>query len=218
MQIEIAGLWVAQKFACTRYLTIKKLAVLRKIVVIYGTLRVALLSCFEASVSSPIRSSPIGKEGVPKKVINIIFFPLFYLAVFIGEKYEPILVDNTYKVTMRLTIRGVSASGMKILIISCIDNDVFSHKLSKLNSLKFILNTKDYGTYVCLSKNSLGETDGQIKLYRKSSKQYHQPPRKHVLSEELTAQNIIKNVYYDKGTLPLTLPILGKSQLLPLFS
>ncbi|ODM94538.1 Lachesin, partial [Orchesella cincta] len=50
-----------------------------------------------------------------------------------GEKYEPILEDNTYKVTMRLTIRGVSAS--------------------------------DYGTYVCLSKNSLGETDGQIKLY-----------------------------------------------------
>ncbi|ODM89206.1 Neural cell adhesion molecule 1, partial [Orchesella cincta] len=27
-----------------------------------------------------------------------------------GEKYEPILEDNTYKVTMRLTIRGVSAS------------------------------------------------------------------------------------------------------------
>jgi hypothetical protein len=24
-----------------------------------------------------------------------------------GEKYEPILLDNAYKVTMRLTIRGV---------------------------------------------------------------------------------------------------------------
>jgi len=48
----------------------------------------------------------------------------------------PILLDNVYKITMKLTIRGVTA--------------------------------EDYGSYVCLSKNSLGETDGHIKLYRES--------------------------------------------------
>ncbi|KAK2585131.1 hypothetical protein KPH14_008638 [Odynerus spinipes] len=50
-----------------------------------------------------------------------------------GEKYEPTLSDNAYKVHMKLTIRSVAMS--------------------------------DYGTYKCISKNSLGETDGSIKLY-----------------------------------------------------
>ncbi|CAG7733809.1 unnamed protein product [Allacma fusca] len=50
-----------------------------------------------------------------------------------GEKYEAVLLDNAYKVTMQLTIREVSAA--------------------------------DFGTYVCRSKNSLGDTDGNIKLY-----------------------------------------------------
>lgn len=50
-----------------------------------------------------------------------------------GAKYEPTLVDNAYKVQMKLTIRSVQQS--------------------------------DYGSYKCVSKNSLGETDGTIKLY-----------------------------------------------------
>lgn len=43
--------------------------------------------------------------------------------------------DNTYKVTMKLTI--------------------------------FAVELADFGVYRCISKNSLGETDGSIKLYRK---------------------------------------------------
>ncbi|XP_047347784.1 limbic system-associated membrane protein-like isoform X3 [Vespa velutina] len=50
-----------------------------------------------------------------------------------GEKYEPTLSDDTYKVQMKLTIRSVTMS--------------------------------DYGIYKCISKNSLGETDGSISLY-----------------------------------------------------
>lgn len=52
-----------------------------------------------------------------------------------GTKYEPVLIDNAYKIHMKLTIRAVSKS--------------------------------DFGTYKCISKNSLGETDGTIKLYGK---------------------------------------------------
>ncbi|KAL0274756.1 UNVERIFIED_CONTAM: hypothetical protein PYX00_002806 [Menopon gallinae] len=48
-------------------------------------------------------------------------------------KYEPVLIDNAYKVHMKLTIKYVTAS--------------------------------DYGSYKCVSRNSLGETDGEIKLY-----------------------------------------------------
>ncbi|XP_071051638.1 lachesin-like [Onthophagus taurus] len=50
-----------------------------------------------------------------------------------GAKYEPIMVDNAYKVHMKLTIKSVGQN--------------------------------DYGSYKCVSKNSLGETDGTIKLY-----------------------------------------------------
>jgi hypothetical protein len=51
-----------------------------------------------------------------------------------GDKYEPVLLDNAYKVHMKLTIRAVGPS--------------------------------DFGSYKCVSKNSLGDTDGSIKLYR----------------------------------------------------
>lgn len=52
-----------------------------------------------------------------------------------GAKYEPSVVDNAYKIKMKLTIHSV--------------------------------NQTDYGSYKCVSKNSLGDTDGTIKLYRK---------------------------------------------------
>ncbi|XP_049848068.1 lachesin-like [Schistocerca gregaria] len=51
-----------------------------------------------------------------------------------GGRYEPVLLDNAYKVHMKLTIRAVGPN--------------------------------DWGTYRCVSKNSLGDTDGSIKLYR----------------------------------------------------
>ncbi|XP_012270472.1 neurotrimin-like [Orussus abietinus] len=51
-----------------------------------------------------------------------------------GDKYEPVLMDNAYKVHMKLTIRSVTSL--------------------------------DYGSYKCVSRNSLGDTDGSIKLYR----------------------------------------------------
>ncbi|XP_039276210.1 lachesin isoform X1 [Nilaparvata lugens] len=50
-----------------------------------------------------------------------------------GARYEPMLLDNAYKVQMKLTIKSVGPG--------------------------------DYGAYNCVSKNSLGETDGTIKVY-----------------------------------------------------
>ncbi|XP_014616256.1 PREDICTED: opioid-binding protein/cell adhesion molecule homolog isoform X1 [Polistes canadensis] len=50
-----------------------------------------------------------------------------------GGKYEPVLLDNTYRVHMKLIIHSVS--------------------------------TKDYGSYKCVSRNSLGDTDGSISVY-----------------------------------------------------
>ncbi|ETN61951.1 hypothetical protein AND_006378 [Anopheles darlingi] len=50
-----------------------------------------------------------------------------------GGKYEPVLIDNAYKVVMKLSIKVVSQA--------------------------------DFGAYKCIAKNSLGETDGTIKLY-----------------------------------------------------
>lgn len=52
-----------------------------------------------------------------------------------GGKFEPVLIDNAYKVVMRLNIKSVSQS--------------------------------DFGSYRCVAKNSLGDTDGTIKLYSK---------------------------------------------------
>ncbi|XP_049286939.1 lachesin-like [Anopheles funestus] len=51
-----------------------------------------------------------------------------------GGKYEPVLIDNAYKVVMKLSIKVVSQA--------------------------------DFGAYKCIAKNSLGETDGTIKLYK----------------------------------------------------
>lgn len=52
-----------------------------------------------------------------------------------GGKYETMLVDNAYKVAMKLLVKAVGPS--------------------------------DFGSYKCVAKNSLGETDGTIKLYSK---------------------------------------------------
>ncbi|CAK9833781.1 Ntm [Anthophora retusa] len=54
-----------------------------------------------------------------------------------GGKYEPVLLDNAYKVQMKLTISSVSPS--------------------------------DFGSYKCVSRNSLGDTDGSINVYRITS-------------------------------------------------
>lgn len=58
-----------------------------------------------------------------------------YTCLVTGAKYEPSILNNAYKVHMKLTIKSVGPS--------------------------------DFGTYKCVSKNSLGDTDGSIKLYRK---------------------------------------------------
>jgi hypothetical protein len=55
-----------------------------------------------------------------------------------GKRFEPINLENAYKVIMRLTINSVSQN--------------------------------DFGSYRCVSKNSLGDTDGSIKLYREYKK------------------------------------------------
>lgn len=76
---------------------------------------------------------------------------------FSGAKYEPVLVDNAYKVHMKLMIKSVSAS--------------------------------DYGSYKCVSKNSLGETDGTIKLYRKYI--FH----KNTIDRKYTVQAVIDKAF-----------------------
>lgn len=53
----------------------------------------------------------------------------------LGARYKQMVLDEAYRVHMKLTIRAVTNS--------------------------------EYGTYKCVSKNSLGDTDGTIKVYRK---------------------------------------------------
>jgi hypothetical protein len=55
------------------------------------------------------------------------------ISAFSGGKFEPVLIDNAYKVVMRLNIKSVGLH--------------------------------DFGSYRCVAKNSLGDTDGTIKLY-----------------------------------------------------
>lgn len=72
---------------------------------------------------------------MPLLVLYLININLINYVLFTAPKYEPIMVDNAYKVQMKLTIKAVTKA--------------------------------DYGTYKCVSKNSLGDTDSTIKLYRK---------------------------------------------------
>jgi hypothetical protein len=73
----------------------------------------------------------VGKQNRRKNPLTFLFF-------FEGKRYEPINIDNAYKVIMKLTINSVSQN--------------------------------DFGSYRCVSKNSLGDTDGSIKLYREYKK------------------------------------------------
>lgn len=77
----------------------------------------------------------ISKTNCSFTIFNVFLKKFF--SHFTGAKYEPSIVDNAYKVHMKLTIKVITPG--------------------------------DYGSYKCVSKNSLGETDGTIKLYRKYS-------------------------------------------------
>lgn len=71
--------------------------------------------------------------------MKLNFFSLFSQQ---DDRFKTEEFENTYKVTMKLTITNVDIA--------------------------------DFGMYKCLAKNSLGETDGSIKLYRKYQLQCNQ--------------------------------------------
>jgi hypothetical protein len=68
--------------------------------------------------------------GQPRNDNIFVFCCLFSI---VGDKYEAVSSDDSYRVYMRLKIRSVALA--------------------------------DFGAYKCVAKNSLGETDGTIKLY-----------------------------------------------------
>lgn len=85
---------------------------------------------------------PFSNRFSPFCFFSLFFFPLTLTVTDstwddcpVGGKYEPVLIDNAYKVVMKLSIKVVSQA--------------------------------DFGSYKCIAKNSLGETDGTIKLYSK---------------------------------------------------
>lgn len=65
----------------------------------------------------------------------LLQFSSLLLSVVSGDRFEPQIIENSYKVVMKLTIKSVEIN--------------------------------DFGSYKCVAKNSLGDTDGAIKLYRK---------------------------------------------------
>ena len=72
-----------------------------------------------------------------------------------SDKYKMSNSENSYKVHMKLTIKKVTAEdfGMGTIIVSL--------KLTTTNPLSFLCP----GTYRCYAKNSLGSTQGSIRIY-----------------------------------------------------
>lgn len=56
----------------------------------------------------------------------------------------------------------------KILSGNKYKQDIFEHVYKVVMKLTIVdVDIADFGAYKCVAKNSLGETDGTIKLYRK---------------------------------------------------
>ncbi|CAO1364975.1 unnamed protein product [Diamesa tonsa] len=81
-----------------------------------------------------------------------------------GKRFEPVTIENAYKVVMKLTIKSVDAS--------------------------------DFGSYKCVAKNSLGDTDGAIKLYHipQATLQTTLPPRTTTMITTTTAVHRNENM------------------------
>jgi hypothetical protein len=88
---------------------------------------------------------------------------IFIFAHILGGKFEPVLIDNAYKVVMKLNIKTVSQS--------------------------------DFGSYRCVAKNSLGDTDGTIKLYSKLEMLFPLQTYWHFLSQSFLAARWIVSTF-----------------------